>query len=159
MFRFVGRFATQYRIPIILTWITLAIILPLIAPSLEEVGTSDQRDFVPDDAPFAQAERLYQQAFPENFSPSSGIIVVDSGAANGAVPETPAWLYIEALTAWLISDSAPNNVVDVNSPTSDPAVAARLVSKDARYALIAFGLNTSDTDQATVRAIDSIDAW
>ncbi len=123
MFRFLGRLATQYRIPIIATWIALAIILPLVAPSLEDVGTSDQRDFVPDDAPFAQAERLYQQAFPENFSPSSGIIVVDSGSANGISPEATAWQYIEVLTAWLTSDAAPNNVTDVSSPTLDPAIA------------------------------------
>lgn len=159
MFRFLGRLATQYRVPVILTWIGLAVVLLLVAPSLEDVGTSDQRDFLPDDAPFAQAEHLVQAAFPENFSPSSGIIVIDSGAANGITAETPAWKYMDALTAWLMSDNAPDNVVDVTSPTQDPAVAARLLSEDARYGLVAFGISTADTDKATVNTVDTIDHW
>jgi RND superfamily putative drug exporter len=137
----------------------LAILLPLIAPSLEDVGTSDQRDFLPDDAPFAQAEHLYQETFPDAFSPSSGMILVDSGAAQGIAAETPAWQYMTTVAAWLASDAAPDNVVDVSSPTLDPAVAGRLVSADARYGLIAFGINTADTDQATLDTVDVIDQW
>ncbi len=159
MFQALGRFVAHYRIPIILTWVALAIILPLVAPSLEEVGTSDQRDFLPDNVLSAEAEHLYQAAFPENFSPSSGIIVVDSGTANGITAGTPAWQYMETLTAWLTGDAAPDNVVDVSSPTQDPAIAARLISEDARYGLVAFGINTSDTDQATVDTVDTIDQW
>jgi RND superfamily putative drug exporter len=159
MFRILGRIATQYRVPIILTWIALAVTLSVVAPSLEDVGTSDQRDFLPDNAPFAQAEQLYQEAFPENFSPSSGIILVDSGAANGIAAGTPAWQYMDTLTAWLNSDAAPDNVLDASSPTLDPAIAARLVSDDARYALILFGLTTSDADKATIDTVKSVDDW
>ncbi len=159
MFRFLGRLATQYRGPVILVWIVLAIALPTVAPSLEDVGTSDQRDFLPGNAPFAEAERLYQDAFPENFSPSSGIVGIDSGAANGIMADTPAWQYMQALTAWLSSDAAPDNVVDISSPTADPAVAARLVSEDARYGLVVFGLNTTDADKATIDTVGTIDDW
>ncbi|WP_162909666.1 MMPL family transporter [Aggregatilinea lenta] len=159
MFRFLGRIAVQYRVPIILFWIALAITLPTVAPSLEDVGTSDQRDFLPGDAPFAQAERLYQDAFPENFSPSSGIVVVDSGAAAGIAEDTPAWQYLQALTAWLASEDAPDNILDVSSPTLDPAIAARLISEDGRHALVVFGLSTSDADKATIDTVGTIDDW
>ncbi len=159
MFRFLGRLATRYRIPVIVTWVALAILLPLIAPSLEDVGTSDQRDFLPDNAPFAKAERLYQSAFPQAFSPSSGMLLVDSGAANGIAADTPAWQYMTAASTWLTSDAVPDNVVDVTSPTLDPAVAGRLVTADARYGLIAFGISTSDSDQATLDTVDVIDQW
>jgi uncharacterized membrane protein YdfJ with MMPL/SSD domain len=159
MFRLLGQLATKYRIPIIVTWVALAIILPLVAPSLEEVGTSDQRDFLTDDAPFAQAERLYQAAFPENFSPSSGLILIDSGEPAGAAPDTPAWGFLQELTVWLMSDESPDNIVDVRSPSLDPAYAAELVSEDGRYALVAFGLSTADTDQATLDTVAVIDEW
>lgn len=159
MFRILGQLATQYRIPILLIWLALAVLLPLTAPSLEEVGTSDQRDFLTDDAPFAQAERLYRKAFPENFSPSSGLIVVDSGSAAGASADTPVWAYLQELTAWLMSDDAPDNIIDVNSPTLDPRLAAELVSEDGRYALVGFGLNTDDTNPATLDTVETIDEW
>lgn len=159
MFRLLGRLATHYRIPIIVTWIGLAIFLMLVAPSLEDVGTSDQRDFLTEDAPFAQAERLYQETFPEKFSPSSGLIVIDSAQAAGFAADTPAWAYLQTLTAWLMSDEAPDNIVDVSSPSLDPLLAEELVSDDGRYALAAFGLNTTDTDQATMDTVDVIDEW
>ncbi len=157
MFRHLGQWATKYRVSIIITWVALAVTLPVIAPSLDEVGTSDQRDFLTDDAPFAEAERLYQEVFPEDFSPSSGLIVIDSGDPGGIAETTPTWSYMASLTTWLMSEDSPNNIIDVSSPSLDPRLAAQLVSEDGRYAFVAFALSTPD--QESLDTVDAIDEW
>jgi RND superfamily putative drug exporter len=159
MFKSLGQMVIKYRIPIIVIWIGLAIILPLTAPSLDEIGTSDQRDFLPGDAPFAHAETVYQEAFPEDFTPSSGLVVVDSGEAGGVQPDTTAWTFMEDLTLWLTTDETLDNILNVGSPTSDPAIAERLIDETGRYGLVAFGLSTSDIDKRTISTVEKVDEW
>jgi RND superfamily putative drug exporter len=159
MFKKLGHWTAHHRRIIILMWITLAVALPLTAPSLDDVSTSDQRDFLPTDAPFAKAEHLYQDLFPENFSPSSGMIVIDSGTSDGFQPGTEAWTFADSLTTWLASTESPDNILEVNSPTQDPTLAERLIDADSRYALVAFGLSTPSMSQETRDTIATLDHW
>jgi len=145
--------------PIILTWITLAVVLPLVAPSLEDVGTSDQRDFLPADAPFADAENLYKELFPKHFSPSSGLVIIDASETGGVAEGTPAWEFLGRATTWLTSDDAPAGVIDVASPTLDPTMAERLIDPGGEYAVVAFGLDAPTVEQRSRDAVEAIDDW
>lgn len=158
MFKWLGRFATKYRFPIIAVWIGLAILLPLTAPSIEEVATTDDRDFLPPEAEFFAAEDLYRELYPESFSPSSGMILVDASGVGG-VRSPEAWAYFEAATAWLMSEEAPENITSVTSPTLDPALEAVTISADEQVGFVAFGLSTGNNDPATAHAIEAVDEW
>ena len=85
MFRRIGRFATRYRIPIIVVWVAAAVIMTIIAPNIDSVASSDQADFLPGDAPFVHAQQVYQETFPEGFAPGNTVIVLDARLRFGDV--------------------------------------------------------------------------
>ncbi len=158
MFKLLGRWATQYRYVIILIWVGLAIVLTAVAPSIEEVATTDDRDFLPGNTEFAKAEDLYKELYPGTFTPSSGMILVDASAVGGVhAPE--AWVYFETVTAWLMSEEVPDNIVSVTSPTLDPALEARTISPDGQVGFVAFGLSTTNNDSRTDKTIEKVDEW
>ncbi len=158
MFQRIGTFAAHYRLPIILGWIILAVLLAVTAPPLDEISSADQRDFLPASAPFAQAQAVFEQTFPAEFSASSTVILVDAGQGS-SVYDPAVWAYIAQVAAYLNSDAAPENVGDVSAPTGDPLFAAALVSPDERIALIGVALTTPTDALQTVEAIHAIDAW
>ncbi|MGH3683272.1 MAG: MMPL family transporter, partial [Natronosporangium sp.] len=65
MFPRLGRFVTRRPWPVIAVWVVAAAALAVFAPSLDEVTTGDQGSFVPDHYESARAQRLAEQAFPE----------------------------------------------------------------------------------------------
>ncbi|NLX10761.1 MAG: MMPL family transporter [Chloroflexi bacterium] len=158
MFERLGRFATHHRIPIIMTWIALAAIITLVAPNIDEVASSDQADFVPQDAPFIHAMEVYQDAFPDSFAPSSTVIVIDARAGAGIRSE-PVWAFIGALETWLRSDDAPDNIDDVMAPTTSEAAVALMVAPAGDVAVVRVNLATTGTDEQTAAAMDALDDW
>ncbi|GIK66144.1 MAG: putative membrane protein [Chloroflexota bacterium] len=158
MFKLLGRWATRYRYPIIIGWIVLAAVLTATAPSLEEVATTDDRDFLPREAEFFKAEDLYKELYPDTFTPSSGMILVDASGVGGVhAPE--AWAYLEQVTAWLMSEDAPDNIGNVTSPTLAPEMEAATVSPDGQVGFVAFGLTTGNNDPRTDSTVEKVDDW
>lgn len=158
MFRILGVLATRYRVGVVLFWIAAAVILNLIAPPLDEVSTTDQKDFLPSDVPFVHAQALYEETFPEFFGPSSTVLLIDAGAGRSIYADD-VWHYMEQLEAWLNSEDAPENIAQVVSPTTDPEFAAALISPDEQVALISVALTTPTDAIATVDAVEAIDQW
>ncbi len=113
IFERIGHIATRYRIPIIIAWIAAAMLMTLVAPNIEEVSSSDQADFLPDNAPFAHAQRVYRETFPNSFAPGSTVIVVDARTAQQGIlkpdaslafadrTDTPAAHFIVEMAGWL----------------------------------------------------------
>jgi RND superfamily putative drug exporter len=158
MFERLGNFAYHRKWWIILGWIALAVIVTLIAPPLEDISSSDQRDFMPADAPFAKAQAVYEQTFPNLFDPSSTMLLIDAGE-GGTVRAPAIWAYMEKAEAWLNSDDAPDNIGNVAAPTTDPDYADALISPDGQIALISVSLSTATDSAVTTETVNAIDNW
>ncbi|NWG18300.1 MAG: MMPL family transporter [Chloroflexi bacterium] len=158
MFRWLGDFAARHRIAIIIGWIIAAALLIATAPPLDEVSSTDQRDFLPADAPFAQAQEVFERTFPAEFSASSTVILIDAGE-GGDIHNPAIWDYIAQVEAYLNSDDAPENIGEVAAPTTDPLLADVLISPDQRIALISASLTTPTDAAITTHAVHAIDDW
>jgi RND superfamily putative drug exporter len=158
MFQHLGQIVARYRYAVILGWIALAIALALVAPSLDEVSSSDQKDFLPDDAPFVHAQEVQAQVFPEQSAASTSVVLVDAGE-GGDVHDAQVWAFVGELEAWLNSEQAPDNVIQAVGPIGEPDFADKLISQDNRITLVVIGLSTIADLQATDEAVIAIDEW
>jgi len=169
VFRRVGRLATRYRLQIIVIWIASAAIITLLAPNIDSVASSDQADFLPDDAPFVHANDVYREAFPQRFAPSSTLIVIDAAHGGGiadltadtfeAQMDTPAGRFIRDLVEWLSGDSGPEPVMRVTAPTLSPAAAALMIGPENDVAIVQVAFSTSSPEDETGAALHAIDTW
>lgn len=158
MFRRFATLTTRHRYAVIFVWVAAAVILNLFAPPLEDVSSTDQRDFLPADAPFAQAQATYEAAFPAQFGPSSTMLVIDAGP-GGSVRDPQIWAWMQSAADYLASDAAPEEVDSVTAPTTDPTFADALISPDGQVALISATLSTPTDAIQTVAAVKHIDRW
>ncbi len=158
MFQKLGLFAAKFRIPIFVAWVVMAILLTVFSPDLAEVSSSSQEDFLPADAPFARAQEVYKEAFPQEFSPSSTIILVDAGE-GGEARDAEVWAYIQKVEGYLASDAAPDNLDKIVAPTTDPLLADKLISPNGRIALISAAITTPTDAALTTEAVGEIDQW
>ncbi|MFN2227265.1 MAG: MMPL family transporter [Anaerolineae bacterium] len=158
MFERLGRFVARYRVWVILGWIILAVGLTLAAPDLDEVSSSDQRDFLPQSAPFVHAQKVQEAAFPEQSAASSSVILVDAGLGRD-VRDPAVWAYLQEMEQWLGSEQAPYNISQVTGPVTAPDLAGTLISGDGRVALVAVGMSSGMDLKPTDDAVRAIDDW
>lgn len=169
VFERIGRLATNYRVPVIVAWIGVAILVTLFAPNIEHVSSSDQADILPSDVPFVHAAEVYEEAFPDQFAPSNTIIVIDAHDAGGvlnlegdtfeAQTDTETVRFINDVVAWLSSEEAPDNIKTVISPTMSSSTLALMVSPDNNVAFLRVDLTTSGTEEETEATLIVIDDW
>jgi len=158
-FERLGRFATRYRFPIIIAWVAAAAIMTLIAPNIDEVASSDQADFLPDDAPFLHAAEVYKTAFPDSYSIGSTLIIIDARQAENGIDNEDVQRFLSRLTEWLTSEDAPNNIEKVVSPTTSTAAAALMIDDQRQVAMLRVSLSTSNPEPETAETIEAIDEW
>jgi len=158
MFQRLGDWVARFRFLVIAAWIVAAVVLTLVAPSLDEVSSSDQSDFLPEDAPFVRAQEVQARAFPDQSAASSSIVIVDAGL-GGNVHDPRVWAFVSELEAWLSSDQAPTNISQVAGPISLPESADKLISADGRIALVGVGISTPMDLKPTDEAVMAIDEW
>jgi putative drug exporter of the RND superfamily len=158
MFRRLGHTVARYRFFAIAAWIVAAGVLTLVAPGLDEVSSSDQSDFLPEDAPFVHAQEVQARAFPAQSAASNSVIVVDAGP-GGDVRDPLVWAFLAELEAWLASDEAPGNISQVAGPVTLPESADKLISADGRVALVGIGISTPMDLKPTDDAVRTIDDW
>ncbi|MEW6580195.1 MAG: MMPL family transporter [Chloroflexota bacterium] len=178
IFEYLGRFATRYRVPIIVAWVAAAAIVTLVAPDMADVASSDLADFLPSDAPFKHASALYEELFPNDNAEGSSVIVFDARqSAEGVLNpdassfeaqlDTEAGRFIRAFTDWANSDAAPEVLDTVTSPTQLPALAALLVAGETstdpllinKVALVRVNMTETATEPPAIEAMHEIDAW
>lgn len=155
MFEKIGKIAARFRFPIIGAWVVAVVLVVVLAPSLSEVATSDQASFLPQDEPSVVAGEIAAEYFPDQISRGQAVLVVQN--ENGSMRDQSAQSYLADLTAWLRAELPADLVSGVTSP-SDPAMASQLISGDGRVAMILVGLRGSIEDQATVDALDVMQA-
>ena len=155
IFARIGRFSTHYRWPIILAWVALTVTILLAAPNFNDVASSNSADFSPANAPFRQGEALLAEAFPGDLTQSSIVVIVEMPGGN--VRLDPAWSYLIAMTEWLQSDAAPEQVIEVTSPALDiPLIADNMIAPDGEMAMLLVGLSSGMLDSETTAARETI---
>ncbi|MCD4684799.1 MAG: MMPL family transporter, partial [Anaerolineae bacterium] len=174
----IGRLATRYRLPIIGVWIAAAVIITAFAPNIEHVASSDTSDFLPNNAPFRHADDVYAAAFPGDGTSGGTVIVIDARGIDEGVFEpgadtfeaqidTTVGRFIDAFAAWSQSDAAPETFATVDYPTMNATAAALMVASDSgddpalanQVALIRVSITASPTEEESVEALETIDAW
>jgi uncharacterized membrane protein YdfJ with MMPL/SSD domain len=157
IFESLGRRTARHHWPIILAWAAIAILVVLLAPNLDQVSSSDMRDMLPTNAPFSQAEATLRARFPDESASGSAALVLE---APDGVRDEATWAALTALTDWLNSSDAPDNLTHVTSPAGDtPLLADALVSEDDQAAIILLKFNTDSRAPATVDALARIRAY
>jgi len=178
IFARLGRFATRYRVWIIIAWVGAAVLVTLLAPNLNDVVSSDTADYLPDGAPYEHAAAVLARTFPDATSMSSTVIVFDArGSSEGIMDraatdfadqfETPAGRFIRQFVAWLASPDAPPIIQHVDAPTASEMAAAVMVAGQGaedpalanRLAIVNVGLDATPTEPESIAALHAIQVW
>ncbi len=127
MFKSLGNFVTKFRVWIILVWLAAAIVMYLFAPSLSEVGQTDNSAFLPSDSESARAGELINQYFPGTGSSASDASLIffnQQGLSDADLD------YAGQVRDWLKTN--PNNlpVGNITSIYDNPGLKASLISPD-----------------------------
>ena len=75
MFRFLGNTVVRLWPLLLVAWISILILVRVIAPEWDSVVTDGEFDFLPQDSPSLRGERLFKRAFPDDVLTSSIVIV------------------------------------------------------------------------------------
>lgn len=71
MFSKIGSFAVKYRFWIIATWVAAALLMFFFAPSLSEVGSMKETDFLPKESESLHTSELLEKYFPQTTAAST----------------------------------------------------------------------------------------
>lgn len=137
-------------------WAALSIIMVLFAPSLAEVGVTNEADFLPGDVDSVRTQQQLAEHFPGQTSEGQGLLVFyRAGGLTDADRE-----YAKTLARWLVSPDAPEQVERVTSIFDSPALESVMVSQDGTTLLMPVDFNTvnylPDTNGAVVAIRDHI---
>jgi putative drug exporter of the RND superfamily len=79
-----GKFLIKARYFVLLFWIVLAIVMHFTAPSMSEVGTTDESSFLPAGSESTELRHLLNEKFPsqENVKGSSAILFYRPGGLS-----------------------------------------------------------------------------
>jgi RND superfamily putative drug exporter len=154
MFSSLARFTSKYRVVIIILWLSAAIALFIVAPTLSEVGVTDESQFLPQDTQSAEARRLLSEKFPSTTEApaSSGLIVFynEQGLTDADMQEA------KAIRDWLVSSSAPEAVKSVTSIFDEEALRSTLLSADQTTMLMSVDFSVSPLSDAAKEAVTQI---
>lgn len=145
MFERLGRFVVHNPWKVIAGWVLITIAVISFAPTLGDVVTRDQSNFLPSDYESMQAAELATEAFGEQNDASATIVIRrEDGAALDDGDK--------AVIGDLAQDLQAENIERVNQVlTGDQAV-----SPNGRVQLVTAGLEGFGDDPALVEAIESI---
>ncbi|MBK8023367.1 MAG: MMPL family transporter [Chloroflexi bacterium] len=162
IYKRLGAFAARYRLSLVIGWVVFALAIGLLAPRISQVTTSDLSTFLPADAPFREAARVFGDAFPDDSSGSTYLVVVDApeGILNTEAVsfeeriDTPVGDWIADFTAWLESSEVAEDVTGVLSPLDSALMSQQLVSESNQVALVNISLSGSGVAQQVHQALD-----
>jgi RND superfamily putative drug exporter len=117
---------------VLAAWMVAAVVLTLVAPSLNDVGSSDTSDFLPANAPSQRADRLLARLFPNDPARDASIVVV---ARRGGLTDADRG-YVAGLTRAMTTGVLGRDVKSVQSAATSPELAPFLRSPDGRAELV-----------------------
>ncbi len=133
-----GRFLIKARYFIVLFWVVLAVVMYVAAPSMSEVGTTDESSFLPPGSESTAVRQLLKDKFPsqENIKGSAVIVFYRPGGLSEQDTE-----YAQRVDAWLMSDQKPEHVSGVTSIFTTPERKTMLASEDGTALLTQISFN------------------
>jgi putative drug exporter of the RND superfamily len=152
MFSKIGNFAVKFKFWIIGAWAAAAVLMFLFAPSLSEVGTMKESDFLPRDSESLQASELMAKYFPEASAASSASLVF----YNPQKLSDADLAYARQTGEWLSSGQPTFKVASVTSVFTNPELQSSLISPDRTTMLLSVGMGQAAFDAkstATTREI------
>ena len=158
MFQRLGSFAFRFRFVILAAWIVAAGAAAVLAPSLAQVGSTDQSSFLPATAESIQARTLLEKAFPSEVSAGSTTIAFYRATGLTASDRS----YIAQVGTWITSPQAPAGLRDivssVQTPESDPQLSAMMTSPDGQLELMNVNLTVASLAGGASDAVDALRA-
>jgi len=156
IFAVLGRFADKYRFFILAFWLALTAILTLTAPSLSQVGITDQSQFLPQDTESARARDLLKTKFMSDARTpaSSATIIVYNGSGLTQQDMDRA----KSVHDWLVSQDAPKEISGVTSVFDKQELRSTLVSKDGTTMLMTVDMSVPSLDEGARQTIKQIRA-
>jgi RND superfamily putative drug exporter len=156
MFERLGSFAFRFRFLVVVGWAAAAIAAGAFAPSLAEVGSTDQSSFLPATTESIQARATLERAFPNEVS--AGSATVTFSRASGLTAADSA--YIGQVGSWITSPDAPASLRDivssVQTPESDPELAPIMRSPDGALEMMTVNLSVSSLAGGAGGAVDAL---
>ncbi len=128
------------RLVCIFAWLTIPLVLSSVSPSLTEVSSSSQEDFLPVGVESTQAIKLQADHFPSSGTPGTLVYKRDSG-----LNEQDKQI-IAADVAWLQNREVAGIIGEISSISQNPNLEAVLMSKDESTMMVFFSILT---DEAT----------
>lgn len=159
MFDRLARFVIRFRVVFLVGWVAAAVVCWVLAPSLEDVGVSDQAAFLPDESESREAAALANEAFPSDAAPGEATIVFSR--TGGLTPADR--VYIASLPQLLADPSLPeelSGVLDgIVTADNSPELAAFLQSEDGEAEIVQVGLTVGSFEATTRAAIADMRAF
>lgn len=90
MFQRLGQFVVQRRLLVIAGWLTLVVVLRLVAPSWDSVTRDGDLAYLPATAASVRGEKLLSQAFPGERQKSQLVVIVEATRGRLDLSERPA---------------------------------------------------------------------
>jgi uncharacterized membrane protein YdfJ with MMPL/SSD domain len=138
---------------VVAAWVAAAVVLLVIAPSLNDVGSQDTADFLPGSAPSQRADRLLAREFPDDPTREAAVIVVSH--RDGRLT-TADRAFVTGLVTRLRSGSFKSDIEEVQTAGSDPALAAFLRSRDGEAELVIASMRRAPFSTGGTRAVNRI---
>jgi putative drug exporter of the RND superfamily len=158
MFRQLGRIVLRFRFVVVAAWVLLALGAVLIAPSLSDVGKSDEAGFLPKEAEAMVARTLVSENFPVDDARSRATLAFtrESGLTQADAE------YIAGFATWATGADAPAEVraavKSVVTAAGHPELASMLRSPDGALEIMQVDLAIASFEPAANRAINLIRA-
>ena len=152
MFEKIGKLVVKNRWWIIGFWLILAIVMVFKAPSLSQVGTIDEANFLPSNAESVKVKDVIKDKFPEEQAVGSGVIIFFN--QRGLSEENKN--YVKKVSDWLTSDQKPAEVEKVISAVTNPESEFLFTSQDETTTLIQVNFSTNSFDKKTEDAVKVI---
>jgi RND superfamily putative drug exporter len=152
MFSKIGSFAVKFRFWIIAVWVAAALLMFFFAPSLSEVGSLKETDFLPKDSESLQASELLGKYFPQYTAASTVSLIFYNPQKLG----DNDLAYARQVRDWLNSGQTTFKVAGITSVFDNPQLEASLFSPDRTTMLLSAGLEQPAFESRSIGTTNEI---
>ena len=156
MFERLGRFVIRFRFVFLVGWLAAAVACFSFAPSLEDVGTSDETSFLPNESDSREASVLLAEAFPSDSAPGQATVIF---TRPGGLTDADR-AYIASLPEFLSGPGLPeelaSTVDSVVTTASNPELAPWLQSEDGEAEIAQVNFSVGGFEETAGVAVDAL---
>jgi RND superfamily putative drug exporter len=132
----------------IIGWFLLIGVISSIAPSLSEVTTNEQDEFLPVGAESVEALKLRTEKFPAADGVPA-LVVFRAETASNALS-----FAVSQFTSDVRAPNAPDSILSILSPSDSPAVASTLISEDGTTAMVVVTIGGAPSEPEFGETVD-----